>query len=120
YWTILIDNGPTAFRAREAHELLPTFNQLKRTNQNVVMKWFSGGKLWESPAAAQEARRRPKPKERRSAEWRPGGQHKDPRARVEKKRTGPRNPWGGGERAGKPWRDRARSPGRPRKGPRKP
>jgi len=36
YWTILIDNGPTAFRAREAAELLPTLNQLKRTNANVV------------------------------------------------------------------------------------
>jgi len=49
YWTILIDNAPTAFRAREAQELLPTLNQLRRTNPNAVMKWFSGGRLWESP-----------------------------------------------------------------------
>jgi hypothetical protein len=86
YWTILIDNGPTAFRARDAHELLPTLNQLKRTNRNVVMRWFSGGTLWESPEAAREARRKPKARERRGPEWRPGGQHKDPRARFAKKK----------------------------------
>jgi hypothetical protein len=85
YWTILIDHAPTAFRARNAEELLPTLNQLKRTNRDVVMKWFSGGKLWESPRAAQEARRRPKPTETRGADWRPGGQHKDPRAKYAKK-----------------------------------
>ena len=61
YWTILIDNGPTAFRARDPEELLPTLNQLKRTNAHVTMKWFSGGKLWDSPEAARESRRRPLP-----------------------------------------------------------
>ncbi len=84
YWTILIDNAPTAFRARDARELLPTLAQLKRTNQNVVMKWFSGGRLWDSPEAARDARRRPKVMEKRSADWRPGGQHRDPRARFNK------------------------------------
>ena len=85
YWTILIDNAPTAFRARDQMELLPTLNQLRRTNPDVVMKWFSGGKLWESPEAASEARRRPRPaRERRGADWRPGGMHKDPRARFKK------------------------------------
>ena len=58
YWTLLIDNGPTAFRARDAADLLPTLNQLKRKNPNVVLKWFSGGQLWDSPEAATEARRR--------------------------------------------------------------
>ena len=86
YWTILIDNAPTAFRARDAQELLPTLNQLKRTNPNVVMKWFSGGKLWDSPEAAREARRLPSPpREKRSADWRPGGAHKDPRDRFKRK-----------------------------------
>ncbi len=96
YWTILIDNGPTAFRARDAQELLPTLAQLKRTNQNVVLKWFAGGRLWDSPEAAREARRRPKPAQKRSAEWRPGGQHRDPRARFGKKskpQQGPRKPF---------------------------
>jgi hypothetical protein len=115
YWTILIDNAPTAFRARDAQELLPTVNQLKRTNDNVVMRWFSGGTLWDSPEAAREARRRPKPREKRSADWRPGGQHRDPRARFDKRKKphGPNErrakPWQkkpAGSRFAKPWRDR--------------
>jgi hypothetical protein len=48
YWTILIDNAPTAFRAREAEELLPTLAQLRRTNENVILKWFARGRLWDS------------------------------------------------------------------------
>lgn len=84
YWTILIDNSPTAFRARDAQELLPTLAQLKRKNENVVLKWFSGGQLWDSPEAAREARRRPKVVEKRGADWRPGGEHRDPRARFDK------------------------------------
>jgi hypothetical protein len=86
YWTILIDDAPTAFRARDAAELVPTLTQLKRTNANVVMKWFSGGRLWASPDAAREARRRPRPaREKRGATWRPGGAHRDPRERFRKR-----------------------------------
>ena len=59
YWTILIDSKPTAFRAREREELLPTFAQLRRTNSDVVMKWFARGRLWDSPEAEREAQRRP-------------------------------------------------------------
>jgi len=84
YWTILIDNAPTAFRAREPLDLLPTLVQLKRTNPNAVMKWFSGGRLWDSPEAAREARRRPVRRETRDASWRPGGTHADPRERFKK------------------------------------
>src|SRR6266446_3443201 len=61
YWTILIDQKASAFRAREREELLPTFHQLKRKNADVVMKWFARGRLWESPAEAQAAQRAPKP-----------------------------------------------------------
>jgi hypothetical protein len=88
YWTLLIDNGPTAFRARDAADLLPTLHQLKRTNPSVVMKWFSGGRLWDSPEAARDARRR-RPSvaaESRDAAWRPGGKHVDPRDRFRKKK----------------------------------
>ncbi|SRR5689334_4337101 len=102
YWTILIDNGPTAFRARDAAELLPTVAQLKRTNQHVLLKWFSGGQLWDSPEAAREARRRPKPREKRGPDWRPGGQHRDPRARFAKKPA-------------KAWRRRPERPSPPRR-----
>jgi len=84
YWTILIDQKPTAFRARDRDELLPTLHQLKRTNDDVVMRYFARGKLWDSPEQAQwAARHAQKPRERRGKEWRPGGQHRDPRARFE-------------------------------------
>src|SRR5262249_58521487 len=48
-------------------------------------KWFSGGRLWDSPADAQQARRRKPAVEKRSAAWRPGGAHADPRDRFRKK-----------------------------------
>ena len=86
YWTILIDNGPTAFRAAKREDLLPTFAQLQRTNPNIVMKWFARGRLWDSPEAESEARRQPTIAEPRSRDWRPGGQHKDPRARFDKRK----------------------------------
>lgn len=85
YWTILIDNTPTGFRARDAHELAPTLAQLKRTNDNVELKWFAQGRLWDSPEAQRAAGRRPKYEgEKRAGDWRPGGSHKDPRARFDK------------------------------------
>ena len=102
YWTILIDNKPTAFRARDKEELLPTLQQLLRTNKDVVMKWFARERLWESPEeerAAQVSRpparttdSRPAGGEKRGRDWRPGGKHEDPRARFRKK--------GGPKRAG--------------------
>ena len=52
YWTILVGGLPTAFRATEREELLPTFNRLQEKHPDAVMQWFSRGKLWESPAAA--------------------------------------------------------------------
>jgi hypothetical protein len=93
YWTILIDNKPTAFRAREKDELLPTFHQLRRTNADVVFKWFARGRLWETPEEAFAAQRRPQvaaPK--RGRDWRPGGQHVDPRARFKKRPSRPSRP----------------------------
>lgn len=57
YWTIILDGIPTAFRAREQGELLPTFNQLKKKDPGAIMKWFSGGTLWDSPEQASEKRR---------------------------------------------------------------
>ena len=90
FWTILIDQKPTAFRAREQSELLPTVAQLRRTNKDVLLKWFARGRLWDSPEQEREAQQTPAPAmERRPKEWRPGGSHKDPRARFKnKKRAG--------------------------------
>src|SRR5437773_11575600 len=91
FWTILIDGKPTAFRARERDELVPTFQQLKRTNKDVVFKWFARGRLWETPEEAQAAVRAPKiEREKRTGAWRPGGKHVDPRERF-KKKTGNRS-----------------------------
>src|SRR5204863_531920 len=91
YWTILIDGQPTAFRARDQQDLLPTLNQLKRTNKDVLLRWFARGHLWESQQQDWDARRQRKTpvESQRGRDWRPGGQHKDPRARV-KKRAAPR------------------------------
>lgn len=85
FWTILIDGKATAFRARERDELLPTFNQLARKNHDIVMKYFARGRLWDTPEQARwaaAATTRPA----RDREWRPGGQHRDPRARFARRK----------------------------------
>ena len=134
YWTILIDNTATAFRAQHREDLLPTLVQLQRTNRDVVMKWFARGRLWESPEAARDAARKPKFAEKRDRDWRPGGQHKDPRTRFDKRNNDRRPParqrgWTGKKPAGapgqrpwhakpsdrKPWSNRGPRPDRPRK-----
>jgi hypothetical protein len=84
YWTILIDNKPTAFRAQDRADLLPTLTQLRRTNQDVVMKYFAHGRVWDSQEQAREAGRPAAAREKRGRDWRPGGQHADPRARFDK------------------------------------
>ena len=103
YWTILIGGAPTAFRAKEREELLPTLNQLTRTNADVTLRFFARGKLWDSPEQAQWAGKQEWPRENRGREWRPGGTHKDPRARFDKRASGksprpPRDGDDGGER----------------------
>jgi hypothetical protein len=85
YWTILIDNGPTAFRARDKDELLPTLTQLRRTNRHVDLRWFARGRLWDNPEQAQWASQQAAVREKRGKDWRPGGAHKDPRARFDKR-----------------------------------
>jgi hypothetical protein len=54
YWTILVDDQPTAFRAGAQDELMPTFKRLKEKHPSAVMKWFQNGKLWDSRIDAQE------------------------------------------------------------------
>jgi hypothetical protein len=125
YWTILIDNAPTAFRARDAQELLPTLNQLKRTNPNVVMKWFARGKLWESMEQEHADFAQIKARERRTKDWRPGGDHKDPRARFDKEKrrrdkreeraernARPQSPIPGPQPPRGPWKPRPDQPAR--------
>ena len=84
YWTILVDNLPTAFRATTREDLQPTFEQLRRKNPTAVMRWFARGTLWDSPEHAARAGR--EDGERRAKGWRPGGDHRDPRERFEQER----------------------------------
>lgn len=76
YWTIIAGGLPTAFRAAERDELLPTFRRIKEKHPDAEMKFFARGKLWESQEAARTARR---PAGARARDWRPGGNHRDPR-----------------------------------------
>jgi hypothetical protein len=55
YWTILVDDQPTAFRAHDPEELLPTLNRLREKNASAIMKWFERGQLFDSREAAREA-----------------------------------------------------------------
>lgn len=86
YWTIIADGQPTAFRAATQDELLPTLKQLQSKQPDAVMMWFARGKLWPSEEASAMALRMEREgrdrRERRGPDWRPGGEHKDPRDRF--------------------------------------
>jgi hypothetical protein len=91
YWTIIAGGLPTAFRAADREDLLPTFSQIRHKQPDAQLKWFARGKLWDSPESARrdtEERRRPKPtqdprrQEVRGRDWRPGGKHRDPRQKY--------------------------------------
>jgi hypothetical protein len=85
YWVIVTGQDATAFRARYAEDLLPTLKQLQRTQPDAVLKWFERSRLWnsaEEAAAALKAPRRPAGPSR-GREWRPGGEHRDPRAKFQ-------------------------------------
>ena len=83
HWTIIAAKAPTAFRAKHRETLIPTLRQLQRTHPDAELRWFEGGRLWASPAEAEEARRQRSPGPKRPAAWRPGGDHRDPKARFE-------------------------------------
>ena len=57
YWTIIVDDQPTAFRAGSQEDLMPTFKRLKAEEPSAEMMWFQNGKLWDSRLDAQEAMR---------------------------------------------------------------
>lgn len=83
-WVIVDGSVPTSFRARDPEDLIPTLKQLQRTQPAVALKWFERGRLWDSPEAARvalvERRRAPTG---RGKDWRPGGDHRDPRTRYD-------------------------------------
>lgn len=83
FWTILIGDEPTSFRATTPDALVPTLKQLQRVHPNAAMRWFEAGRLWSSPDDARRALREVRGAPRtRDGEWRPGGEHRDPRARY--------------------------------------
>jgi hypothetical protein len=95
YWTILLEGKPTAFRAHTSEELMPTLRQLQVRHPEAVMLWFARGRLWSSPEeerAAAQARRTER--ERRRPDWRPGGEHRDPRDRFKVPRDEKRRRFG--------------------------
>ncbi len=85
YWTIIVGGQPTAFRAATQEELLPTLKQLQSKQPDAVMMWFARGKLWPTEEASAFSLRQERERgggERRGNDWRPGGEHKDPRDRF--------------------------------------
>ena len=86
YWTIIVDDQPTSFRAHDVEELLPTFNRLREKHPTAQLKWFERGQLFETRDAARQqgygqGERRwegPRP----GKDWRPGGEHRDPRQKF--------------------------------------
>jgi hypothetical protein len=99
YWTIIYGNQATAFRAATPEELLPTLKQLQSRHPDAALKFFARGRLWNSAEDARRAREERQRRddrrlrtdrrqsgaqegERRGRDWRPGGQHRDPRDRF--------------------------------------
>jgi hypothetical protein len=100
FWTIIVDDQPTAFRAPVREDLLPTLKQLQRQHPNAVIKWFQRGRLWETPGEAMDANKPP----RRGPGWRPGGEHKDPREQYKVPRDVKRARWASQAAEGRgPW-----------------
>jgi hypothetical protein len=92
YWTVIAGGLPTAFRTVERDELLPTFRRIKEKHPDAELKYFARGKLWASPEEARLAAeaRRTASRDRRTStgdaargrNWRPGGEHRDPRQKF--------------------------------------
>src|SRR5918995_2717286 len=100
YWTIIVDDQPTSFRAHDVEELLPTFNRLREKHPTAQLKWFERGQLfdtrdaareqgfgqgerrWEGPRPERDAAAPPKSDRPRDKAWRPGGEHRDPRQKY--------------------------------------
>jgi hypothetical protein len=119
YWTILAGGLPTAFRAADREELLPTFQRLREKHPDAELKWFARGRLWNSPDEARRAgdrqtRTGQDGRERRDRDWRPGGSHRDPRqpfidAKKARNAKGRQDRFDRRQRATEPWSEEKRS-----------
>ena len=84
-----MEGTSTHFRARTQKQLFPIFKKLQAKHPTAEMKWFEYGKLWRSPSevgSKPDGINNDKDINKRSPDWRPGGNHSDPRARFKKKR----------------------------------
>jgi 23S rRNA pseudouridine2605 synthase len=107
YWTILFGNQPTAFRAAEQDELLPTFKQIQAKHPDAVMMWFARGRLWKSPEEARDTFDRPRYDRPQRDSPKPQGDR--PRGpKPEWQNRGPKPEWQ--SRDGRPQGDRLRGP----------
>ena len=102
YWTILVDDQPTAFRSGSQEELMPTFNRLQQKHPSAKMMWWQNGKLWASRVDAQEAmlargeigrRSDPRQEDRGRRPFKPADRYSD-RAPSSRERREERNPSG--------------------------
>ena len=103
YWTIIAGGLPTAFRAAEREELLPTFQRIQREtprrgDEMVRARQAMGIAGGGAHRAESRFRDRPRnsafaneldghgpkrpPREKRGRDWRPGGEHRDPRQKF--------------------------------------
>ncbi|MFM8536005.1 MAG: hypothetical protein ACKOEC_20900 [Acidimicrobiia bacterium] len=94
YWTIIVDDQPTAFRASAQEDLMPTLKRLQAKNATAKMMWWQNGKLWNSRHEAQDAIHMRGEMGRRGDSRHGGGGFRDR----------DRKPFG--DRARKPFRDR--------------
>ena len=104
YWTILIGDEPTAFRASALEDIMPTFNRLKEKQPDAVLKWFQNGKLWTSRIDAREAMdyRGDKGKRNDPRQKQPGYQGWKGKPAIADAPAGPKAPRG--ERAKPEWK----------------
>ena len=78
YWTILVDEQPTAFRAALQDDLMPTFKRLRHKHPSARLVWFQNGKVWKSRLDAHEAMRE-RGERGRAGDERQGGFRSRPR-----------------------------------------
>lgn len=126
YWTIIVDDQPTAFRAHDPEELLPTLNRLREKNQTAVMKWFERGQLFDSRDQARDAglgqgERRwegPRPERDSSMEGRGAGRQRDGAEPGKRPSGADARPAGTGSSRGDRPRDKNWRPGGEHRDPR--
>jgi hypothetical protein len=117
YWTIIVDDQPTAFRAGALDDIMPTFNRLKEKQPTAKLMWFQSGKLWPSRIDAREAMQVRGERGRYSDPRQDGGDNTPSRERPKWKSkdfSSPRalKPSSPEQRVKPEWKPRSSSPGR--------